>query len=79
LQGQEGTFAVEPGAGRLDTPRQPLRNVVLVGSMVLSVLVAMSYWMGQLAFLRAREPTKRPSSWRSSGDRSSARVASDRR
>jgi signal transduction histidine kinase len=55
LQGQDGTIAVEPGAGLLASPRQPLRDVVLVGSIVLSVLVAMTYWVGQLAFLRARE------------------------
>ena len=55
VAGQEWSLAVQPGTGLLAAPRLPMRNVVLVGGILLTILVTLAYSISQIAFLRARE------------------------
>jgi signal transduction histidine kinase len=55
FQGPDWSLTVQPGPGLIASPRLPMRHVVLVGSLVLTVLITLTYWVGQVAFQRARE------------------------
>ena len=51
----EWTVAVRPGRLMLASPPQLLQWMVLIGGIVLSMLIATTFWVGQVAMLRSRD------------------------
>lgn len=54
-QGIEWTVAVQPGRKMLGSPQRLLQWMVLIGGIVLSMLFATTFWVGQVAMLRTRD------------------------
>lgn len=54
-QERDWTLAVRPGRRMVASPQRLLQWMVLIGGIVLSVLIATTFWVGQVAMLRTRD------------------------
>ena len=53
--GTEWSVAVRPSRKLLASPQQLLQWMVLIGGIVVSMLIAITFWVGQVAMLRNRD------------------------